>query len=175
MAQRALDGVARRTQKPVALRRLALVAPGERPPVAACDLDDAAVVATDVALQRLGPPEGAGDWSRWGWERVAGIEWNDSLSVMTLIGQPPGLSGRVILRLPSPGSLVDVVRERIAWTTRLATRVTLPSGGSVGVVVRRHPVTDRMDWYLYPDAADGPHLRSELGDVVAALRADTGL
>jgi len=65
-----------------------------------------------------------------------------------------------------------------AWTTQLATRVGLPSGGTVRVVVRRHPVTDRMDWFVYPDAtiaSDGARFRAEFHDVLAALRADTGL
>jgi len=146
--------------------------------MAVCDCNDAAVVATNAALHRLGPPDGSGDWSRWGWEQVAGIEWDDPMSTMTLIGQAPVLPGRVVLRLPSPGPLVDVARERVAWTTQLATRIRLPSGGTVRVVVRRQPVTDRMHWFLYPDssiASDGPRVRTELDDVLAALRADTGL
>ncbi len=178
VAQRALEDVARRAQKPAALRRLARLAPDERSLVAVCDSNDAAVVATNAALHHLGPPEGSGDWSRWGWEQLAGIEWDDARSTMTLIGQAPLLPGLVVLRLPTPGPLVDVVRERIAWTTQLATRIRLPSGGTVRVVVRRQPVTDRMDWFLYPDssiASDNPRACTELDDALAALRADTGL
>ncbi len=178
LAQRALEDLARRAQKPPALHRLARLAPDERPLMAVCDCNDAAVVATNAALHRLGPPDGSGDWSRWGWEQVAGIEWDDPMSTMTLIGQAPVLPGRVVLRLPSPGPLVDVARERVAWTTQLATRIRLPSGGTVRVVVRRQPVTDRMHWFLYPDssiASDNPRACTELDDALAALRADTGL
>ncbi len=177
-AHRAIKDWARRAQKPVALRRLARLAPDERPLVATCDLTDAAVIATNAALHRLGAPEGSGDWSRWGWEQVARIEWDDSTSTMTLIGQEPLLADRVVLTVPAPGPLVDLARERVAWTTQVATQVRLPSGGTVRVVVRRQPVTNRMHWFLYPDAPLDSHIasvRTELDDVVAALRADTGL
>lgn len=100
------------------------------------------------------------------------------MSTMTLIGQAPLLPDRVALTLPAPGPLVSVSRERVSWTLQLSTRVPLPSGGIVRVVVRRHPGTDRMDWFLYPDATiagDGARFRAELHDVLAALRADTGL
>lgn len=177
-AQRAIADWARRTQKPAALHRLARLAPDERHLIATCDVFDAVVVATGVAMHRLGPPEGSGDWSRWGWEQIARVEWDDSTSTMTLIGQAPLLPDRVALTFPSPGPLVDVARERVAWTTPMATRIGLPSGGTVRVVARRHPITDRIDWFLYPDttvAIDGAGIRAELDDVLAALRADTGL
>ena len=151
-AQRALADLAKRAQRPAALRRLAQVAPDERPLVATCDSTDAAVVATNAAIHRLGPPECAGDWSRWGWEQIARIEWDDSTAAMTLIGQAPLLPDRVVL--------------------------SLPGGGTVRVVVRRHPTTDRLDWFVYPDATvagDGARGRAELDDALAALRADTGL
>jgi len=177
-AQRPLANLARRAQKPAALRRLARLAPDERPLVATCDSTDTAVVATNAAIHRLGPPEGAGAWSRWGWEQIARIEWDHSTAAMTLIGQAPLLPDRAVLSLPAPGPLVDVSRERAAWTTQLATRVGLPSGGTVRVVVRRHPTTGGLDWFVYPDAiaaTDRARGRAELDDALAALRADTGL
>ncbi len=177
-ARRAIAALATRALEPAALRRLAELAPRERQLVGACDESDAAVVATHVALHRLEPPEGLGDWSRWGWEQIARIEWDDPTSTMTLIGQAPLLQHRIAFRLSAPGPLVSVARERIAWTTQLATRVRLPSGGSVAVVVRRHPVMDRMDWFLYPDttiAGRGTVGRVELDDALASLRAHTGL
>src|SRR5688572_19860002 len=82
--RRALEDWARRAhKKPAALNRLAGLAPDERQVVAACDLTDATVVATHAALHRLGPPEGAGDWSRWGWEQIARIEWDETTSTIT--------------------------------------------------------------------------------------------
>jgi hypothetical protein len=178
-AQRALaDLAAKRVQKPVSLRRLARLAPDERPLVATCDSTDAAVVATNAAMHRLGPPEGSGDWSRWGWEQIARIEWDDPTAAMTLIGQAPLHLDPVVLSLPAPGPLVDAARERVAWTTQLATRVGPPSGGTVRVVARRHLTTDGLDWFVHPDttvAGDGARGRAALGDAFAALRADTGL
>jgi len=177
-ARRALEDWVRPAQQPVALHRLTRLAHHERPLLATCDLTDATVVATNAALHHLGPPEGSGDWSRWGWEQIARIDWADSTSTITLIGLTPLLPDPVAVTLPAPGPLVDVARERVPWTTQLATRVELPSGGTMRVVVRRHPVTDRMDWFVYPDATiagDGARFRAELHDVLAALRADTGL
>lgn len=177
-AQRASADWARRTPKPPALHRLARLAPDERQLIATCDVSDAVVVATNAALHRLGPPEGSGNWSRWGWEQIAHVEWDDSTSSMILICQAPLLPERVVLTLPAPGPLVEVARARVAWTTPLATRAGMPSGGTVRVVARRHPITDRMHWFLYPDttvASDGAGIRAELDDVLAALCADTGL
>ena len=176
--RRAIEDLAKRAQKPAAVRRLTQLAPGERTLVATCDLSDAAVIATNAALHQLGPPDGAGDWSRWGWEQVSRIEWHASTSTMTLIGQAPLLPDRVVLTLAEAGPLVEVARERVAWTTLLATRVPLPGGGTARVVVRRHPVTDRRDWFLYPDATVASHsarVDAELAHLVAAMRADTGL
>ena len=110
--------------------------------------------------------------------QIARIEWDDSMSTMTLIGQAPLHPDRVAFTLAAPGPLVTVARERVAWTLQYATRVSLPSGGTVRVVVRRHPVTDRMGCFVYPDATiagGGVRFRAELHDVLAALRADTGL
>jgi hypothetical protein len=178
-AQRAIgDYRSRRAHTPAALGRLARLAPDERPLVVACDLGDATVVATNAALHGLGAPEGAGEWSRWGWEEISRIEWDEPTSSLTLTGQEPLFSARIMLTLPAPGPLVDLARERIAWTIQLATRVGLSCGGTVRVVVRRQPVTDRMDWYVYPDATiitGDASVRTELQGVLATLRADTGL
>jgi hypothetical protein len=160
------------------VRRLAQLAPTEWSLAGTCDADEAAVIATNAALHRLAGPDGTGHWSRWGWEQISRIEWKDSTSTLALVGQVPLLAGRVVLILPKPGPLVEVIRERLAWTTMLITYITLPSDGNLAVLVRRQPATDRMYWFLYPDASlevNDAVVRSEIDDAVAALRADTGL
>lgn len=177
-ARRVLEQAARRLHKSAALRRLALLAPEEHPLVTTCDIADASVVATHAALHRLGAPDGSGDWSRWGWEKIARIAWDDVTSTLHLVGQAPHLPQPVTLALPDPGPLVAVARERVTWTTPWATRVALRSSGTMRLVVRRHPITDRMDWFLYPDAtidkADAG-VQQELEEVLARCRAETGL
>jgi Glycosyl hydrolases family 15 len=129
--RRAVEVAARRMQKPAAVRRLAQLAPKEWSLAGTCDADDAAVIATNAALHRLAGSDGTGDWSRWGWEQISRIEWHDSASTLTLVGQAPLFTGRVALPLPTPGPLVEVILERLAWTTMLTTQVSLPSGGNL--------------------------------------------
>lgn len=176
-ARRVLEHAVRRLRKPAALRRLARLAPDENPLVTICDSADPTVVATHAALHPLGGPDGSGDWSRWGWEQISRVAWDEVTSTLNLIAQPPHLPSRVTLTLPDPGPLVAAPRDRVAWTTQLAARVSLPSG-KVHAVARRHPLTDRTDWYLYPDATVdlGNHgVQQELDLLVAQLRAETRL
>jgi hypothetical protein len=166
---------AQRTRKPDAVRRLTHAFPRERALVVTCDQTDATLIATNAALHRI---DGTHAWSRWGWEQIARPDWAQSTSTLTLVGMEPVMSGPVELTIPTPWPVLDLARERIAWTTLLAVRLALPSGETLGVVVRRHPSTDQLDWFLYPDARsnlDDPPLGAGIDAALAAFRADVGL
>lgn len=176
-AHRAIADLARWAPKPAALRRLVGLVPHERRLIVTGDLNFALVVATNAVLDRLGSPRGCGDWSRWGREQIGRVEWHESASIVILIGQAPVLRDRVAFTLPASGLLVAVAGERLGWTTLRAMRVGVPGGVTVRVVVRRRPVSDRVDWFVYPDATvagDGARGRAEVDGVPGALRAGMG-
>ncbi|MEU4293178.1 hypothetical protein AB0E63_33570 [Kribbella sp. NPDC026596] len=168
--------LAQRVQRPAAIRRLAALAPGERALVVTCTTDDATVIATDDALHQL--DDGSGPWTRWPWEQLTAVTWDSATKTLTMTGQQPVLPGQFHLRLAAPGPLVTLARERIAFTTSFRTRVQLRAGDAVGIVVRRHPRTDRHDWFIYPGPSVDPDdsvVRAELNAVISQLRASTGL
>ncbi|MQA03364.1 MAG: hypothetical protein GEV07_11780 [Streptosporangiales bacterium] len=164
-------------RSPAPVRRLAELAPGERVLTYACDVDEASVVATDAALHRLTGPDGAAGWSRWGWEQVARVDWDDRHGALTVVGLLPWLPRRTVLRFTDRVPLVDLAVERVAWTRQLATRLIL-TDGVVDVVVRRQPGSDRLYWIVQPDGTvdtDDPKVRAELHDELTRLRLDAGL
>lgn len=171
------DRAAARAHRKAVLRPMAGSTPGERPLAATCDAADATVVVTDTALHRFAAPDGAGAWSRWGREQVSRIGWHASESRLELVRQPPHLPDGVHLTIPAPGSLVALARDRVRWTTQLVTRASLRCG-HVRVVVRRQPMTNRMDWFLYPEPdveVGRPDVQAQLHELVTHLRSMTGL
>ncbi|MPZ97625.1 MAG: hypothetical protein GEU96_22580 [Propionibacteriales bacterium] len=175
--QHAAEDLASQVRRPATVRRLTELAPNERVLTYACDTDEASVVATDAALHPLTGPDGAESWSRWGWEQVAQVAWDAQHGTLTVVGLVPWLPRRTVLRFADRVPLVDLATERVAWTRQLATRLTL-GDGTVDVVVRRQPVSDRMYWLVHPGEAvdvDDPRVRAELDDALTRLRADTGL
>lgn len=151
-----------------------MLTPGEPVLGHACDVTEASVVATDAALHRLTAAE---QWSRWAWEQVAQVRWDDQAHTLTVAGMLPWAPSRTVLAFDRRVPLADLALERVAWTRQLDTRVALEHG-DVRVLVRRQPGTDRMYWYVHPGPGvdvDAPTTRAELDDAIARLRADTGL
>ncbi len=164
-------------QRPLTVRRLAALAPREHVLVVTCTTDDATVIATDAALHWLEDDQ-TGQWARWGWEELTAVGWDSGTSTLALTGQPPVRPGRFCLTLADPGPLVHLARERISFTTGFVTRVQMEGAGTVRVVVRLQPRTDRRDWYIYPHPAidaDDPIVRDRVTALVGRLRSETGL
>lgn len=172
-----VDDVASQVRKPDAVRRVAELAPGERTLGHACDVTETSLVATDVALHRLSGSGIAEQWSRWAWEQVAQVRWDDEAHMLTVAGMLPWMPSRTVVEFDRRVPLVDLALERVAWTRQLDTRVALEHG-DVRVIVRRQPSTDRMYWFVHPGPGvdvDAPAARAELDRAIAWLRADTGL
>lgn len=147
------------------------LAPGER-----ALLTRGGVVATDRALYHR-PPDGeaaAGQWVRLGWERVACASPHDGGLVLTAC--PPHTPRRTVLAVPRGEALLALARERITWTTLLATRVEI-AGRPARVAARRVPGGDEVVWLVALDPAvpPGPAVTAELDAALARLRREFAL
>jgi hypothetical protein len=129
------------------------------------------VVATDRALHL---PTSADAAIRLPWERVEQAAWqNGWLHVRENAG-----AAVHHLRLADPGSVPETVQERVTATIVINHPAALPGGGRVRIVGRRAPNSDDVRWTVVFDAgldpAD-PELRAQAGELLAALRRQTGL
>lgn len=123
------------------------------------------VVATDRALYRGDP---VAEWSRWGWEQVARADRHERGLVVT--AWAPDLPPRTVLAVERPAPLLALARERIAWTTLLATRVPI-AGRPAWVTARRRPGPGTLVWLvaLDPGVAPDPAVEAELAAALARL------
>lgn len=146
-------------------------------------LTRAGVVATDRALYRAaavdgGPTGGvpdqppvAGEWTRLGWEQVARADPHDHGLVLT--AWAPGTPPRTVIAVPRAAPLLALARERIAWTTLIATRVEI-AGHPARVAARRVPASDEVVWLVALDPAvpRGAPVAAELEAALARLRRE---
>lgn len=148
------------------------LAAGERVLASAVDNDGAAVVATDRALWL---PAG-GAWRRLGWESVDRAGWDAEEALLTVVEGGPATLHHTV-RVQQPGSLVEVVRERVSAVIVWSRHTVLAGRRGVRVVGRRSPGEQRILWsaVLDPglDIAD-PEVRARVDAEVAAARAEVG-
>lgn len=117
------------------------------------------------------PAGGAGEWTRLGWERIARADRHERGLVLT--AWAPGLPPRTIIDVARATRLLALARERIAWTTLIATRVEI-AGRPVRIAARRAPATDEVLWLVALDPAVGStaDVRAELEEALARLRRE---
>lgn len=126
-------------------------------------------VATQSALYLTGSDGGV----RLPWERVEQAGWHDGTLTVREVG-----GARHAVRLAHPGSIPEIVRERVTATVVVSTHVRLPGGG-VRVVGRRAPAGDgAIRWTFVFDPglnADDPGLRAQAEQALEEIRRQTGL
>lgn len=117
------------------------VEPGERVISHAPAAGGGHVVATTVALHLPGG-------TRLPWHLVDRASWDEAGAEVTMT------DGSVhMVRLPEPGTLPEVIRERVTATILASRHVPLDSRGGVRLVARRIPGHDtaRWDFVFDPD------------------------
>ncbi|PZG36199.1 hypothetical protein C1I98_27040 [Spongiactinospora gelatinilytica] len=128
--------------------------------------DDGHVVATDRALYLPGG-------IRVPWYLIDRGEWDEAgLRLLTTDG------ARHVLRVPEPGRLPDVVRERVTWSILVSRHVTLPGRGGVRLVARRVPDQEQPAWEFVFDEGldpDDPGLRALAEQALESLRRSYGI
>jgi hypothetical protein len=170
--------LARPSQRSAAHAVGAPIGPAERVLATARDLAGSLVVATSAAVyfrDRGGPGRA---WSRLGWEDVDVVRWHDRHQVLAFTGVRPGGMWRKELVLASRSALVDVARERVAFTLLASTAVRLGDQPCARVTVRRQPGSGKVVWIVVlNEAADisNPATRARVEAAIAALQADTGI
>ncbi len=132
------------------------------------------VVATQHALHYQDLDGGFHSWHRLGWEQVDRADWDPQRGELHLVGLAPGSAPELTVRLPGPGRLLDVARERINATTVL--RVPLRHAGQVvgRVSARRPPSGDDLAWVVR--LGPGVELTDrQLAEAIRNVKADAGL
>lgn len=132
------------------------------------------VVATGRALH---VPDGSGGFTRVPWEKVLRATWQgDRLHVW-------GDDAEYQIRLVEPGSVPEVVQERVTSTVVVSRHFDLGSGG-VRVVGRRptherpSPAREELRWAMVFDQGtdpDDPGVRAKAEQLLQAVRRQVGL
>jgi hypothetical protein len=151
------------------------LARGERVLATARQTDGSPVLATKLALYRM-PPADSGPGIRLGWEQIRRADWIERQGLV-LHGWTPDVPARTVLAVSFGEPLLAFARERIAWTTLLATRVPVGAHGGAQVTARRQPGSGRLLWMvtLDPGVRDDATTRDGLAAALARLRADLAL
>lgn len=147
---------------------------GERVLAHAATRGGSVVVTTAWALY---VPDGSGGFTRVPWERVLRASWQGEwLHVWEDDGEHH-------VRLDAPGSVPEVVQERVTSTVVVSRHFDLGDGG-VRIVGRRptharpSPARDELRWALVfdegVDAAD-PGVKAKAEQLLQALRRQVGL
>jgi hypothetical protein len=135
---------------------------GERVLVTERDTDGGGpIVATRRALYQH-----AAGWRRLPWEELGRVRWRptDGRLELTRFG-----AEQIRLRIPAYSRLPRVVRELIAATELIGTRVAMVDGRTGTVSARRRPGTGETIWVVQlPDGTDP-------ADPGAQARADTAI
>jgi hypothetical protein len=159
---------------PQVLEALGLT-PGERVLASAATAGGAHVVATDRALF-LPLRDG---YRRVGWEEVDKAGWDDEQRLLWLVetaplGSRPRQFGE---HLEAPGSLIDVVRERVNAAVVVSQQVPVVGERGVRVVGRRTPGSDRLTWTVAVDPGvdvSRPEIHAAVEAAVAHVREQVG-
>src|SRR5688572_8339089 len=118
---------------------------GERTLAAAPTRGGSHVVATTTALHI---PDGAGGFTRIPWEQVENASWKGGwLHVHEKTDHH--------VRLTEPGSVPEIVRERVTSTIAVTHLATLPGGGKVRIAGRRPAAGGDVRWtFLFEPGMD---------------------
>lgn len=151
---------------------------GERRMLSTRDANGLPVVATDRALYHRHDCQPDALWTRLGWEQVDRADWDPQHRRFILTGPTPDGLRRTELLLADGVALMLLARERIRWTTLLASTLHLDNLGEARVTVRREPATGALLWVvrLHPSVdRDDPRLPASVDAAIAELRAYAGI
>jgi hypothetical protein len=107
------------------------------------------------------------------WDEVENARWHDGRLDVTRLGRP----GRLRWLLDDPGSVPEVVRDRVTASIVVSTAHRLSIGDGVRIVGRRRPGEPGLRWYVVfdrPEHADDPLLRAEADEWLQSAKASVG-
>jgi hypothetical protein len=159
---------------PAEVRAQTPLEPGERILLFARDTAGGLVAATERALRH----QAGGGWSRYGWEQVTRVRWDDDLHTLTVTDVSAGHVAAISLHSSDGARLAGFARERINSTFLLSTLVPLAGHRPARVTARRRPARDELAWQVSlddPAAAVDPAIRAHLAAAIAQLRGHIGM
>lgn len=133
------------------------------------------VVATQHAVYHQDLDHGFDAWQRLGWDQVDRADWDPQRGELRLVSLVGPSTPDLTVRLPRPGRLLDVARERIHATTVL--RVPLRHAGQViGQVSARRTTANDHELAWVVRLRPGAQLTDpELAEAIHNVKAEAGL
>lgn len=108
--------------------------------------DRALLLPTGAAVEE----DGTSAYARLPWHTLATAGWDDASEVLTVVELGANASG-LRLRLPEPGMLPEVVRERVTASVVVTAHVPLLGDKGVRILGRRRFGADELVWQLVYD------------------------
>lgn len=128
------------------------------------------LVATDQALH-LPATDG---YERIGWERVEQAEWSESELHLRVLGERRARTYPV----DHPGSLPELVQERVTASIVVNEYVRLDGQRGVRILARRRADMRELSWSMVFDHSldpDDPKVRRVAEEALATIRDQTGV
>ena len=153
------------------------VAPGERLLAWATDTAGGVVGGTRDALYLTEPEQ---EPVRVPWEQVEAADWDRDSSVLTVseVGTWGEVRRRHQVTIDQPGSLLELLRERVTASIVLQRHVALRGRRGVRVVARRAPHSHGdIAWFLDYDEGvdpDDPAVGAAVDEALTAARGEVG-
>jgi hypothetical protein len=121
-----------------------------------------------------------GTTQSWGWETVHRADWDKEAETLTVepVQEYAAPVVRHVRRLPEPGDLVPLVRERVTATVLVQQRVQVRGKQGFRVIGRRPPTGGEVVWAFELDEGldpDDPVVREATERALAEARASVGL
>ena len=110
------------------------------------------------------------------WDQVAHAEWEDPLLTVTF--NADGRQHRLTMELDTPGTVPQVLRERVQSTVIFECYRMLPIGSGARFVARRGVGAAAVRWSVIFDdgnQATNSEARAAADEVLVGLKADLGL
>ena len=121
-----------------------------------------------------------GTTEAWGWEVVHRADWDKDTQRLTVepVQDFAAPVVRVVRRLPEPGDLVPLVRERVMSTVVVQQRVLVTRKKGFSVIGRRAPTGGEVVWAFELDEGvdpSDPAVREATEKALVEARASVGL
>jgi len=150
---------------------------GDRPLAFAADDDGGWVVGT---RDRLHLVDASGVAQAWGWEVVHRADWDKETAELSVepVQDYAAPVVRHVRRLPEPGDLVPLVRERVTATVVVQQRIQVTGKKGFRVIGRRPPTGGEVVWAFELDAGldpDDPAVQEATTRALAEAQASVGL
>ncbi len=125
-----------------------------------------------------GEPATVTGWTRWSWDRVLGVGWDDGELRLRLQPDAGGKVREQVFMFDDAGEVPAVVWERVEASIVVSQRLTVAGSHGATAVARRRTGTDDISWTVVFDDSDDASrddLRARARDALSELRISLGI